>query len=87
VRSGYRDQRAKAIRNAVRREVPRLSRQQVEQAAAVLGLLCSSSAWITIQDESGLSAKSAQESVVWAIETLLERLREGDHANLNGGRR
>lgn len=87
VRSGYRAERAKAIRNAVRREAPDLSRRQVERAAAVIGLLCSSSAWITIQDESGLSATSAQASVIWAIETLLARLREGDHAKLNGGRR
>jgi AcrR family transcriptional regulator len=86
VRSGYRDARVKAIRTAVRREVPGLSRREVERAAAVLGLLCSSSAWITIQDESGLEASSAQAAVVWAIETLLARLREGRHATQNGRR-
>jgi AcrR family transcriptional regulator len=86
VRGGYRDERVKAIRRAVRREVPALSRREMERAAAVLGLLCSSSAWITIQDEMGLSASSAQEAVAWAIETLLARLREGDRATRNGGR-
>ncbi|HET7552247.1 MAG TPA: helix-turn-helix domain-containing protein [Gemmatimonadaceae bacterium] len=87
VRGGYRDERVKAIRRALRREAPGLSRRQMERAAAVLAFLCSSSAWITIQDELGLGASSAQEAVVWAIETLLARLREGDHATRNGGGR
>jgi hypothetical protein len=87
VRTGYRDERVKAIRAAVRREVPGLSRREVERAAGVLGYLCSSNAWITIQDESGLDAASAQAAVVWAIEALLARLREGDTAALKGGAR
>lgn len=79
VRTGYRDARVKAIRSAVRREIPGLSRAEVERAAAVLGYLCSSSAWITIQDESGLSASGAQAAVVWAIDTLLAQLRGNSH--------
>jgi AcrR family transcriptional regulator len=86
VRTGYRDERVKAIRSALRREVPGLSRRTEQRAAALLGYLCSSNAWITIQDESGLDAASAQAAVAWAIDTLLTHLREGDHAILNGGR-
>ncbi|HEX5435700.1 MAG TPA: helix-turn-helix domain-containing protein [Gemmatimonadaceae bacterium] len=86
-RSTARAERVKAVRKAVRHEVPGLSRREVERAAAVLGLLCSSNAWITIQDESGLDASSAQAAVVWAIETLLAQLRGGDHATRNGRRR
>jgi AcrR family transcriptional regulator len=85
VRSGYRDARMRAIRSAVRREVPDLSRREVERAAALLGYLCSSNAWITIQDESGLGASSAQAVVMWAIDALLARLRDGDHTILDGG--
>jgi len=59
----------------------------VERAAAVLGLLCSSNAWITIQDESGLDASSAQAAVVWAIDALLARLRDGGRATRNRGKR
>ncbi|HET7565824.1 MAG TPA: helix-turn-helix domain-containing protein [Gemmatimonadaceae bacterium] len=87
VRSSTRTERVKAIRKAVRREVPGLSQREVERAAAVLGLLCSSNAWITIQDESGLDASSAQAAVVWAIDALLARLRDGERTTRNGGKR
>ncbi|HEX6536764.1 MAG TPA: helix-turn-helix domain-containing protein [Gemmatimonadaceae bacterium] len=86
-RSSARAARVKAIRKAVRREVPGLSQREVERAAAVLALLCSSNAWITIQDESGLDASSAQAAVVWAIDALLARLRDGGRATRNGGKR
>jgi len=76
VRSDARNARVDALRRALRREVPGLSRADFDRAAAVLALLCSSSAWVTIQDESGLGAASAQAAVVWAIETLLAQLRE-----------
>ena len=85
VRTGYRDARTRAIRSAVRREVPGLSRAAVDRAAAVLGYLCSSNAWITIQDESGISASSAQATVAWAIETLLAQLRVGEHTTSKRG--
>ena len=80
VRSGYRDERVKAIRRALRVEAPGASRRELERAAAVLAYLCSSNAWTTIQDETGLDASSAQAAVGWAIETLLARLREGNDA-------
>lgn len=87
VRSGYRDDRVRAIRSAIRAEAPGASRRELERAAAVLAFLCNSNAWTTIQDESGLDASSAQAAVVWAIETLLARLREGKGATRNGGAR
>lgn len=80
VRSGYRFERVRAIRRAIRAEAPGASRREMERAAAVLAYLCSSNAWTTIQDESGLSASSAQAAVGWAIETLLARLRESNGA-------
>lgn len=79
LRGGYREARVRAIRAALRREVPGLSRGEVERAAGVLSYLCSSGAWITVQDESGLDAAAAQGAVVWAIETLLARLRSEHH--------
>lgn len=85
VRTGYRSARVDAIRRALRRDIPGLPRRELDRAAAVLGYLCSSSAWITIQDESGLDAPAAQAAVVWAIESLLARLRDGTHANAHGG--
>jgi AcrR family transcriptional regulator len=87
VRSGYREERVKAIRRALRAEAPDATRREVERAAAVLTYLCSSSAWTSIQDESGLDASSAQAAVVWAIESLLARLREGTDPNRKEGAR
>ncbi|HXT17674.1 MAG TPA: helix-turn-helix domain-containing protein [Gemmatimonadaceae bacterium] len=81
VRGEYRTARAEAIRRALRREVPGLGRSELDRAAGVLGYLCSSSAWIAVQDETGLSASSAQTAVVWAIESLLAQLRAGHTPN------
>lgn len=87
VRSGYRGERADAIRRAVQREVPGLARGELDRAVGVLTYLCSSRAWIAIQDDSGLSAAAAQSAVVWAIESLLAQLRASAHAKLKGGQR
>ncbi len=85
VRSGYRRDRVEAIRRAVRGEAPGAPEDEVARAAAVLACLCSSSAWTTIQDESGLDAASAQAAVEWAIESLLARLRGEGGATPDGG--
>ncbi|HEU4563996.1 MAG TPA: helix-turn-helix domain-containing protein [Gemmatimonadaceae bacterium] len=87
VRGGYRRERVDAIRRALRAEAPGATRRELDRAAPVLAYLCSSNAWTTIQDESGLDASSARSAVEWAIETLLARLREGTHATRNGGAR
>ncbi|HEX6600376.1 MAG TPA: helix-turn-helix domain-containing protein [Gemmatimonadaceae bacterium] len=76
LRGEYRSARVDAIRRALAREVPGLSKREMDRAAPVLTYLCSSNAWITIQDESGLDARHAQAAVEWAIETLLTRLRD-----------
>lgn len=87
VRGGYRDERVQAIRRAVRAEAPQASRRQLEHGAAVLAYLCSSSAWTTIQDESGLDAASARAAVEWAIDALVARLRERTPHPRTGGAR
>jgi len=87
VRGGYRDERVRAIRRAVRAEAPDASRRQLEHGAAVLAYLCSSNAWTTIQDESGLDAASARAAVEWAIEALVARLRERTPHPRTGGAR
>lgn len=76
LRDDLRRARADAIRSALKRELPGLSRREMERAAPVLGYLCSSNAWITIQDEAGLDARRAQAAVEWAIEALLAQLRK-----------
>jgi hypothetical protein len=74
-----------AIRRAVVAEAPDAPPAERERAAAVLAYLCSSSAWTTIQDENGMDAVGAQAAVEWAIETLLDRLRNAEGATFQGG--
>ena len=87
LRRDFRRDRVAAIRRALRREVPGLSRRDLERAAPVLSYLCSSNAWISIQDESGLEADRAQAAVEWAIEALLARLRNDPTSTPPGVRR
>jgi AcrR family transcriptional regulator len=87
IRRGYRSARVDALGRALRRELPGLSPREVKRAAPVFAHLCSSDAWISIQDESGLSAADAQAAVAWAIDTLLARLRGGRPATTRKGGR
>ena len=87
LRGDYRRARVDAIRAALQREVPGLLRRDLDRAAPVLSYLCSSGAWITIQDESGLDARHAQAAVAWAIDTLLAQLRDSVPAPTRGGKR
>ena len=58
-------------------EVPARARQVI----GVITHLCSSSSWVAISDESGVSALDARRGVVWALETLIADLRnEAQHA-------
>jgi len=76
LRGDFRRARVDAIRAALKREVPGLAWRDLDRASPVLSYLCSSNAWITIQDESGLDARHAQAAVEWAIESLLAQLRD-----------
>jgi AcrR family transcriptional regulator len=87
VRSGYRKARVDAIRRSLEHEVPGLSGRELNRAAGVLAYLCSSSAWITIQDELELSASEAQAAVTLAIDALLARLRDSAHTKRKGEKR
>jgi AcrR family transcriptional regulator len=87
MRAGYRADRVAAIRDALAREVPGLRRRDLDRAAGVLTYLCSSTAWITIQDDSGMDAAGAQAAVAWAIEALLAQLRESVKSKPHGGKR
>jgi hypothetical protein len=47
------------------------------EAEAVIAYLASIQAWITMQDEFGLSGEQVGEAVSWAINTLLADLQSG----------
>lgn len=87
VRGDYRRARTNAIRDALHREVPGLGRRDLERAAPVLTYLCSSEAWITIQEEGELPTAEAQAAVEWAIESLLAQLRDSVSAQKRGDKR
>jgi AcrR family transcriptional regulator len=77
VRGSFRPARAEAIRREVRDKAPGLSRREAERAAAVLTYLCSLQAWVSLQDESGLSPERAEEAVLWAIDVIENELQRG----------
>ena len=74
VRGGFRKARVDAIRREVAALAPHLSKREAERAAAVLTYLCSLNAWVSLQDESGLSPERAQEAILWAIELVEKNL-------------
>ena len=86
VRGSYRRARLEAIRRALGREVAGVPKRELDRAVPVLAYLCSSNAWISIQDESGLDARHAQAAVEWAIDSLLARLRAHTPSARQGGR-
>jgi AcrR family transcriptional regulator len=74
VRGSFRSARAEAIRREVRTMAPELPRRDAENAAAVLTYLCSLQAWVSMQQESGLSPDRAQEAALWAIDVIQNEL-------------
>lgn len=81
VRGTFRGARAEAIRREVRAMAPSLPRREAENAAAVLTYLCSLQAWVSMQQESGLTPDRAQEATLWAIDVIQNELQR------NGRRR
>lgn len=75
-RAGTRSKRIAAIQEAMKELTDRLPHDRGRQAVAVITYLCSSSSWVTISDECGISALQARQSVMWALENLLAHLRE-----------
>lgn len=74
VRGSFRKGRVEAIRGEVKALAPHLPRREAERAAALLTHLCSLNAWVSLQDESGLSPERAQEAILWAIELIQKNL-------------
>jgi AcrR family transcriptional regulator len=75
-RSGVRRQRVEAIRAALEPLAGTMDPDLARHAAAVITHLCSAAAWVAVADESGLPDAEAQEAVAWAIDVLVETLRQ-----------
>ena len=74
VRSSQRHERVEAIRSAVAEASAGLPSDVSQQATAVIAYLCSSSAWVALQDEAGLPPEQSRQAIVWAIDTLVSEL-------------
>jgi AcrR family transcriptional regulator len=75
VRAFRRRERVDAIRDALRRETPGLSADEMRRAEAVLAYLHNMLAYTTLREESGLSGDEIGEAAAWAIQTLVGDLR------------
>jgi AcrR family transcriptional regulator len=75
-RSRVRTHRAQAISVAVGQLTEGLEPALARKAKAVITHLCSAAAWVETADDSGLPDAEAQEAVAWAIQTLVDSLRD-----------
>jgi AcrR family transcriptional regulator len=75
MRASLNEQRCRSFRNIVREASPGLSPAECTRAAAVLQLLHSAHAWMSLRDQWGLDGREAGAATRWAIETLLAELR------------
>jgi AcrR family transcriptional regulator len=84
VRSPLRENRRAAIERAIGEATVGLSVEESRRAAAVVAHLCSSAAWIALQDEADLSPEESREAITWALDTLVGDLRRRqDHDQRN----
>jgi AcrR family transcriptional regulator len=70
-----RKRRVEAIQAALRPATAGLDEEQRVAAEAIIAYLASIQAWITIQEEFGLTGAQVGQAVSWAIATLLSDLR------------
>jgi AcrR family transcriptional regulator len=75
MRASLNEQRCKAFRGIAREAAPGLSPAECTRAAAVLQLLHSAHAWMSLREQWGLDGREIGAATRWAIETLLAELR------------
>jgi AcrR family transcriptional regulator len=68
------DRRTRAFRECVARRFPRLTPEEVEEAAGVIRLLAGSRTWYLLTSEQGMSTDAASRAASRAIEVLLADL-------------
>ena len=81
-RSGHRARRVQAITAVLAEVTSHLEPGEARRRSAAIAYLCSLSAWVTISEETGLSAGEAQQGIAWALDVLVAALRSenaGEH--------
>lgn len=74
LRDRSRARRRQAIEAMVMRSAPGAGPAEVRRVTSLIHFLTNSEAWRSLKDESGMTGREAGETVVWAIETLLEEI-------------
>jgi AcrR family transcriptional regulator len=77
MRAALNDKRRRAFRSIVDEVAPDLAPAARTRAAAVLQLLHSAHAWMSLRDQWGLDGREAGAATRWAIDILLQNLRRG----------
>jgi AcrR family transcriptional regulator len=80
VRESLNTERMASFMTALRETAPSLDPADQAKAGAVLQLLYSSYAWVSMREQWGLSGHVAAEAAAWAAETLLADLRKRGNA-------
>ena len=77
-RSHHRRQRVRDVQAAVARDAgDDADPAAIALAGSAVAYLCSSESWVTMCDESDMSADQARVAVAWAIDTLVDAIRDG----------
>lgn len=76
MRGALNDRRRRAFRGIVDEVAPDLSPAARTRAAAVLQLLHSAHAWMSLREQWGLDGREAGTATRWAIDILLQHLRK-----------
>lgn len=76
IRESLNADRSASFMAALRGVAPDLEAAEQAKAAAVLQLLYSAYAWVSMREQWGLSGETAAEASAWAAETLLADLRK-----------
>ncbi len=74
-RSAHRGRRIQAITQALADVTSHLEPAEARRRSAAIAYLCSLAAWVTISEETGLSAADAQRGIAWALDVLVAELR------------
>jgi AcrR family transcriptional regulator len=80
VRSIRRRERLEKLREALREVTNGLPEAEAQQAFAVFAYLNSMLAWVTMREEAGLDGKQVGAAVAWAMQVLIDDLRQRQRA-------
>jgi AcrR family transcriptional regulator len=75
-RSPHRRRRVESITAALAEVTAHLPAAEARRRAGAITHLASMAAWVTVSEESGLSAEDARLGIAWALDVLIGHLRE-----------